>query len=125
MARNSKQTASWERQDAIRMQEAVAEISRSRNLRYFIRNLLGATGISDVFPSENALAMARQAGKHELGLSIVATLTQYQPELWPNLLLEEQNEILSRTTTAPTYERPERGEPATGDDDTTRSDNGY
>jgi hypothetical protein len=111
MAPNSAKKASWERQDEQRLREALVEIARSPNLRYFVRNLLGSSGVMDIMPSDNALSMARAAGRHELGMTLIATMNQYLPDLWPNLLLEEHNELAERNSAPATYERPDRGEP--------------
>jgi len=111
MAQNSAKKSSWERRDEYRLRAAVEEIARSSNLRYFVRTLLGASGIQDVFPSDNALSMARAAGRHELGMTLLATLNQYQPDLYPNLILEEHNELAERTKGTAVYERADGGEP--------------
>jgi len=123
MAPNSKHKVSWERLDEQRIREAMKEIGRSSNLRYFLRNLLGHTGVHSILPSDNALSMARAAGRHEIGMTLIETMNQFQPDLWPNMLLEEQNELAQRASTSATYASLDRGEPESIAD--ASSDNDY
>lgn len=110
MASNSKtrRTKDFSAQDQIRLRGAVREIAESSNLRFFLRSVLGNAGLFELVPSDNALSMARFAGRHELGQSILATLNDVDPTLYPNLLLEEHHELLSRAQAG--AERPERGD---------------
>lgn len=111
MAQSPVKKSGWEKLDEQRLRDGVREIGRSPNLRYLVRNLLGAAGIQDVLPSDNALSMARAAGRHELGMTLIATLNQYQPNLYPSLLLEDYDELAERTQGKASYEHSTGGEP--------------
>lgn len=107
MAQPDKKALARERANLAKLELAVTEISRSAALRYFIRNLLGQCGVQSVFPADNALATARHAGRHEIGMSILATLQLFHPQLYPSLLMEEMNELVPENGD----ERSDRGEP--------------
>lgn len=98
MAQEIKQK-DWEAEDLIRMQEAVAEIRKSANLRFFMRSLLGGLGVTETPEGANALLTARACGRHSVGMDLIATLQQHDQELYPALLIEESREQQERGNT--------------------------
>ena len=82
----------WKRLDAFRMETAVQEIARSENLRFFFRSLLAMTGVSGTPSGVDAHTMALNVGRHSVGSDLIATLMQYQPQLYGQLLVEDADE---------------------------------
>lgn len=92
MAVKLKSLEDWEQLDSFRMESAVLEISRSDNLRYFMRSVLATTGVSGTPSGPDAHSMALNVGRHSVGSDLIATLMAHQPQLYGKLLVEDADE---------------------------------
>lgn len=111
----------WEQYDLDRLRNAVAEITRSPNLRFLFRALLDDAGVLEPLPNLNALDTARAAGKQDVGHIMLAHFFAHNPALFPELILEDQHERRDRATNARArVDRNSRdpGEPVDGGSDT-------
>lgn len=86
----------WENYDKSRMVEAVREIAASPNLRFLIAQYLLDLGHTDTCFASNALEMARRCGQVEAATAFINLLENVDPALYPNMILESQNENLER-----------------------------
>ncbi len=87
-----KSLKDWEDLDRFRMESAVLEISRSDNLRFFLRSILAITGVSGTPSGSDAHSMALNVGRHSVGSDLIATLMAHQPRLYGTLLVEDADE---------------------------------
>ena len=92
MAVKLKSLEDWEELDRFRMESAVLEISRSDNLRFFLRSVLATTGVSGTPSGPDAHGMALNVGRHSVGSDLIATLMAHQPQLYGRLLVEDADE---------------------------------
>jgi hypothetical protein len=92
MAQQLQSNLPAEERNALRITEAVYEIAASPNLRYFVRSLLNNCGINATPQAVGALELARQCGRHEIGMEIQRILLQELPGLYPSLIKEDQDE---------------------------------
>lgn len=96
MAKKLKSTIDWEKHDEIRTEFAIREISASENLRFFLRSFLAASGIDTTPVGMDTDHTQRLLGRHELGMELVDTVLTYQPDLYPALIKEQQDERRTR-----------------------------
>jgi len=87
----------WQKLDSDRTILAVQEIAKSPNLRFFFRSILSACGANTTPEGGNALATARECGRHSVGQDLIATFFAEAPEFYPALMLEEIKEQQERT----------------------------
>jgi len=88
----------WGKIDKARRESAIALIGGNEDLRFFIRSILAATGMSGTPEGDNALSTARAIGRHSVGADLIRALIQYDPELYPALIREDLLEQRERGT---------------------------
>lgn len=98
MATNSTTPEQWKQLDITRTTLAVREIAGSENLRYLFRVLLDECGMNGTPDGGNALTTATSIGRHSIGRSIIETMMENDPSLYPLLITEEHNEYRERNT---------------------------
>lgn len=83
-----------EKSDLPALQQAVRQISSSRELRLFFRRYLSSCGLLPLTPtfSPDPLEMARRSGQFQAGLNLVEMLSAADPLLWPALQIEDGQE---------------------------------
>lgn len=96
MATNSTTPEQWEQLDITRITLAVREVAASENLRYLFRVLLDECGMHGTPDGGNALITATNIGRHSIGRSIIETMMEHDPSLYPLLITEEHNEYRER-----------------------------
>ena len=96
MATNSTTPEQWEQLDASRTALAVQEIAASENLRYLFRVLLDECGMNGTPDGGNALITAANVGRHSVGRSVIETLMEHDPSLYPLLITEDYHEHRDR-----------------------------
>ena len=95
MAQKLKTVNDLKRQNKFRMENAVAKIAKDSDLRFFFRTLLKNTGATGSPDADNPHDLAIACGQHQIGSVIIQMLSQSQPKLYAQLLLEDANETLA------------------------------
>jgi hypothetical protein len=98
MAVELKTAEQWAEYDTTRVREGVREIARSPNLRFFLRSMLNAFGANQTPFALNPAECARLCGRHEAAMDIIATILEHEANLYPALILEDQNEQSDRAS---------------------------
>lgn len=96
MAAKLKTQSDWERYDASRMEMALRELSESANLRFFMMSILTSTGATGTPATGNALETAFNCGVHSVGTTLIGQMHEYDPTLYPTLLMENAVEQQNR-----------------------------
>lgn len=90
------ENGNWEKIDTDRMTNAVREIRKSENLRYFLRSIFYLTGMSGTPDGATNELTARLVGRHSVGTDIMSAVMKEDPCLYAELLLEDVKEVMDR-----------------------------
>ena len=99
MAKKLKDNKDWQGIDAARMEQALKEIERSENLRFFLRCQLAACAVDYTPIGADPIDTARLLGRHQIGTELIQTLRAHRPDLYPKIIKEQQDEQLARAST--------------------------
>jgi hypothetical protein len=74
------------------MQEALEQIEASQALRFFMRSVLTQCGWATTPVASTTEETYLLCGRHEIGTELIATMLDYSPTLYPNLIKEDRDE---------------------------------
>lgn len=85
----------WEKYDQTRMLLAMEEIRGSKNLRFFVRQIMATLNPLDYHAGTNEDLLVK-AGQHNAGVDFLGTLDAFDPGLWLEIQLEGIKENQAR-----------------------------